>query len=48
MEMLLEMALLENNFPFANALFEKGINLDRFLTLERFDKLYNSKKVRFK
>ncbi len=38
------MALLENNFGFANALLEKGVNLESFLTLERFDKLYNSRK----
>jgi hypothetical protein len=39
------MALLENNYGFVNALLEKGINLESFLTLERFEKLYNSRKV---
>ena len=38
------MALLENNYEFANALLEKGINLEKFLTYERFERLYNSRK----
>lgn len=38
------MALLENNFGFANALIEKGVNLENFLTHERLDRLYNSRK----
>jgi hypothetical protein len=48
LESLLEMALLENNFGFVDALLGKGINLESFLTLERFDKLFNSRKVFFK
>ena len=38
------MALLESNSGFANALVEKGVNLDNFLTYERFRRLYNSRK----
>ncbi len=44
LETLLEMALLENNSSFANALIEKGVNLDNFLTYERLKRLYNSRK----
>ena len=38
------MALIENNVGFATALVEKGLNLDSFLTYERFKTLYNSRK----
>jgi hypothetical protein len=39
------MALLENNISFANTLMDKGINLENFVTLERFYRFYNFKKV---
>jgi hypothetical protein len=47
LETLMEIALLENKPKFVEMLLENGLNLNKFLTVNRLNTFYNLHEVRF-